>query len=72
MTHTKKRVVKMMFTVVVVFVVCWGPLQVFTVTKKYFLDDKGSLLPNMETVRRQCISEQDFHVVISLYDCIYI
>ncbi|KAF2364334.1 G protein-coupled receptor rhodopsin-like [Trinorchestia longiramus] len=46
--HIKKRVVKMMFIVVIVFVVCWSPLLVFTICKKYFLETNGSVEPDKE------------------------
>ncbi|XP_063885807.1 uncharacterized protein LOC135114064 isoform X1 [Scylla paramamosain] len=43
MTHLKKRVVKMMFLVVVTFVVCWLPIQLLNIFHTNFLNDFGSL-----------------------------
>ncbi|KAK3852539.1 hypothetical protein Pcinc_040874, partial [Petrolisthes cinctipes] len=39
MTHLKRRVVRMMFVVVMVFSVCWLPYQILTVSKGAFIDD---------------------------------
>nr|XP_053643501.1 substance-K receptor-like [Cherax quadricarinatus]XP_053643502.1 substance-K receptor-like [Cherax quadricarinatus] len=41
MTHLKKRVVKMMFVVVIIFVICWLPMQILKITYKSFLDPYG-------------------------------
>lgn len=43
MTHLKKRVVKMMFLVVVIFVVCWLPLQLLNIFYTSFLDENGQI-----------------------------
>lgn len=43
MTHLKKRVVKMMFLVVVTFAVCWLPIQLLNIFQANFLNDFGGL-----------------------------
>ncbi|KAK4291080.1 hypothetical protein Pmani_036061 [Petrolisthes manimaculis] len=40
-THLKKRVVKMMFAVVVIFIVCWLPFTLLQITYSSFLDENG-------------------------------
>ncbi|XP_042215373.1 substance-K receptor-like [Homarus americanus] len=41
MTHLKKRVVKMIFMVVIIFAICWTPMQLLKITNNEFLDDNG-------------------------------
>ncbi|XP_045608896.2 neuropeptide Y receptor type 2 [Procambarus clarkii] len=40
-THVKKRVVKMMFVLVVSFACCWLPMQILKISTKSFLDPNG-------------------------------
>lgn len=55
MTHLKKRVVKMMFLVVVIFVVCWLPIQLLQIFYASFLDDFGQIKDDeTEKVRVKC------------------
>lgn len=59
MTHLKKRVVKMMFLVVVIFVVCWLPLQLLNIFYTSFLDENGQIKDEeTEKVRVECCLEQ--------------
>lgn len=48
---TKRKVVRMMFAVVLVFIVCWLPLLTFVMTKQCFLDQDGRLPPENEKVK---------------------
>ncbi|KAG7172818.1 Substance-K receptor-like, partial [Homarus americanus] len=41
MVHLKKRVVRMMFVVVVAFTVCWLPFQILKIANNMFIDESG-------------------------------
>ncbi|XP_071527474.1 LOW QUALITY PROTEIN: uncharacterized protein [Panulirus ornatus] len=53
-THLKKRVVKMMFVVVIILTVCWLPLLLLQITINNFLDDYGQFKDDATEARYNC------------------
>lgn len=69
MTHLKRRVVRMMFMVVVAFLVCWLPYQILTVSKGAFIDDTDHF--HSQQAKKVCLSANNI-VLETNVECMYI
>lgn len=54
--HLKKRVVRMMFVIVLVFILSWLPFQIMKIFEDKYIDDSGQYLPDQEAEYKVLLS----------------
>ncbi|XP_042215411.1 substance-K receptor-like isoform X2 [Homarus americanus] len=63
--HLKKRVVRMMFVIVILFIVCWMPFQVTQLARDHFINQQGALKPELQKTYNNLLTASQYMIYVN-------